>query len=275
MNTSDKMEGLILNLPDYISNNISDINLKSQIETELKINPVFKNEHDELVKTFSFLNSSELESPSENYFNNLPVKINERISAGENSGKSTIASYLDRLSTLWKILIPAIPVIIIAVVLMNRPDTNESNISKENVQTEITKDMTAEENKNSTENKTEELKTESNNNNSNSEVQLPGSGITQTHSPDIRLKKNKTNPGNIKGKINLNQTENQFASSTQESLNNLISENTEATEEETAESDEDVFYTGDNTEEDLEDEFFDMPQDQQQEIINNLKKTQI
>ncbi|MEO8210921.1 MAG: hypothetical protein ABI840_10190 [bacterium] len=265
-------EELIQSLPDFITNKISDINLKSEIENELRINGDFKLEYNELKSTLGFLNSYDFESPSESYFNNLSVKINDRI-----NNENITESFWKRLSLVWKILIPVIPVIILAIVLFSnlKEEKSTSGISENEInKTEITKEKI-----NSSENKTEITKTE---NQINSNKEKPNAEeIKRNENSTLKLKKFNSN---IKSRQSseknpdkdLRDEKNESDMGEDVSLNAELSDNIEMSDEEVSENNEDVLFSGDNIgEETLEQEFLTLPPDEQQEIIDNLNKAQI
>ena len=114
MNKQYDKEFLYHNLPDYILSKISDQDLISEIKSEIEINPEFKNEYDEMLGAFKFLDSARLDSPDEIYFNNLSVKINDRIF------KEKIPfNIFDWPVMKWKTLIPLSLFIIAAFLIFN------------------------------------------------------------------------------------------------------------------------------------------------------------
>jgi len=114
MNKHYDKEFLYHSLPDFILSKISDQDLISEIKSEIENNPEFKNEYDEMLGAFKFLDSAELDAPDESYFNNLSVKINDRIYK-----EKIPVNFLERLGLLWKLLIPASLVIIAAFTIFN------------------------------------------------------------------------------------------------------------------------------------------------------------
>jgi len=105
-------EFLYHSLPDYILSKISDKDLISEIKMEIENNPEFKNEYDEMLGAFKFLESARLDSPDEIYFNNLSVKINVRIFK-----EKITFNFFDWLGLKWKTLIPVSLAIIAAFVI--------------------------------------------------------------------------------------------------------------------------------------------------------------
>ncbi|MBK8554090.1 MAG: hypothetical protein IPL53_24795 [Ignavibacteria bacterium] len=125
MNTKYTKEDIIHSLPDYVSDNIEDSELIKEIENVINTDNEVKNEFIEISNTMNFLNSADLEHPGENYFNNLSVKINERIHENLNPG-----SILDRLSLLWKILIPAFSVLLISFLFLSNRNSDNTEFTK-------------------------------------------------------------------------------------------------------------------------------------------------
>lgn len=132
MNSKNKysFEDLKFSLPDYINNRIEDKELKEALDKELLTNFDLQNELEEIQNTLNFLGAAEFSNPGENYFNNLSVKINEKIDITLNK-----ESWWEKLSLAWKILIPAVPAAILIVILLSNYPGSESQkneIAKEN-----------------------------------------------------------------------------------------------------------------------------------------------
>lgn len=108
----ENINELSLNLPDYIEGKIEDNSLKKRIEEELNTNDMFRAEYEEMKSAFSFLGSTELEAPPAAYFNNLLPKINERISARDETKEESV---LQKILSYWKILIPVLPLVLIFI----------------------------------------------------------------------------------------------------------------------------------------------------------------
>lgn len=125
MNKHYDKEFLYHSLPDYILSKISDQELISDIKFEIENNPEFKNEYDEMLGAFKFLDSARLDSPDEIYFNNLSVKINDRIYK-----EKIPVNFLERLGLLWKLLIPASLVIIAAFTIFNLFINNKEELTQ-------------------------------------------------------------------------------------------------------------------------------------------------
>lgn len=114
MNKKYSKEELYHSLPDYISGKITDPGLISLIKNEIEVNPEFREEYNDFSDAFNFLDSAQFESPSDNYFNNLPVKINELI----NQEKQP-ESFFEKLFIFRKLFIPAGIAIITAFILIS------------------------------------------------------------------------------------------------------------------------------------------------------------
>ena len=117
-------DDLLMALPDYargadVGNELEEL-LRKKIETDAS----FKEEYEAMSRTFNFLSKAEFSEPPDHYFTNLQARINEKI-------PSTVKeSWWERLSVGWKVLIPAIPVIIaLMIFLFNRDDSQEKIIA--------------------------------------------------------------------------------------------------------------------------------------------------
>lgn len=257
-------EDLVHSLPDYISGRIDDQNLLREIESEIINNPEFKIELDELKSTMNFLNSAELESPDEIYFNNLPVKINERLLQE--------GSYWHKLGAFWKILIPAISVLIIAVILYN-VSTNEPVIV---ATTENENNITV-----TAENKDAVAK---------NEIQTKQNNLTQVdqnakdknelgaENKKVYISKNlnrKKNPALTQKDIKQNEPYAYIPPGIEKASANMIANNYETAEIENPDIQEDVLYSEDSDDYNIEEEFQELTPEQQKEILEDLNNTQI
>jgi len=270
MNTKYNIEEIKHNLPDYISNNITDKELIGAIENELKLNSELRSDLLELKNTFGFLETSKFEAPPNNYFANLPVKINERIYSNEAG-----TSFLDRLSLFWKILIPAIPVIILITFLLFNSSKNDTN----EIQTTNT-----DPNKNELPlKKTEPVENKSNVvdevQNKDSKDQTPLKEIVKQNNniskTTRKLQKNDLNEDQtiIKEYVTVEIPE------IKAQLGELLADNREIIEDSNSEEEVDVMYSGEDDDESevesLDDEFLNLTPEQQKEIIDNLLNAQI
>ncbi|MEO8446166.1 MAG: hypothetical protein ABI528_01655 [bacterium] len=263
MKTKYNMEDLVHSLPDYISDKISDDTLIKEIESEIENNSEFKCEYDDLKKTFSFLKTAELESPNENYFNNLSVKINQRI-----DNENVAGSFWQRLSPVWKILLPAIPIIIAALLLFNifRNETTETRITGNEIKTTppVEKKVEAvspkEELRDNSlaENETQVKESPVNIGKSYKEKYtkslLANKDLTTERSPEIGLRGSGVDLMSIAKNVN----------------QNVLADNIESTD-----NDDEMLYPSESDEETLEQDFYDLTPQQQKEILDDLKNTQI
>ena len=225
-------------IPDYINGNIDDKEVLSVIENEININPEFKKIYENFRNTLNFIHSVNVSEPPDYYFNTILPRINNRIDARSKSGFSLI-SYLRNIRSHWKYLIPALPVILILLIyrisfykITNIADSSE-NYSNKNTENGVimNKDM----NDNSHVNESEDI-VQRDNDQSNSEIN------TFNTLKSKKVKNNEQNKfNNIEENIIENSEETDFFSKDEEELNNL------------------------------ENEFLELNEESQIEILNNLK----
>jgi hypothetical protein len=117
-------DDLLMALPDYARGADVGKELEALLGEKIKTDALFKEEYEAMCRTFSFLSKAEFSEPPDHYFTNLQARINDRI-------PSTVKeSWWERLSIGWKVLIPAIPVIIaLMIFLFNRDDRQEKIIA--------------------------------------------------------------------------------------------------------------------------------------------------
>ncbi len=131
LNKTYSREELIQSIPDFISGKISDSGLSNEVRKLIETDSEFKNEFEELRKTLSFFAVSEFPEPPDNYFNNLSVRINERLNpvsaVSENNG---IFQYF---SKIWKYVIPALAVILIALFFVLKQENSDPVISNSDI----------------------------------------------------------------------------------------------------------------------------------------------
>lgn len=261
MNSKFNKEDLKFNLPDYILKKIGDSELVSEIENELKVNSEFKKEYEELKRTFNFLNAAEFENLSESYFANLPVKINRRLETKDS------LSFWKKLSMFWKILIPSVPIILIAIFLFN--NFSEDNIDqslrnkiKENKSVESHDTNESNPTNNEDKNKIENKETVNIN-----EKKQDSNDLAKVNK---FIKKNNKNYKSIrKNKVDAITEENEDITD----LLNPFADNLD--DQETDEDEESLFYSTDDDTETLENEFLNLTPEQQKEILDNLNQAQI
>lgn len=104
---------LLYSLPDYITGELNDDDIKEKIEARLLTDSSFREEYDSLKSTMNFLTQSELESPSEVYFANLQANILSRVHAKK---EKRVESLLVKLAGYWKVFVPALTVCVVLVI---------------------------------------------------------------------------------------------------------------------------------------------------------------
>jgi len=274
MKTKYNLEEIKCNLPDYISNNIADKELICSIEKELKTNSELREDLEELKSTFGFLKTSGFQVPPDNYFANLPVKINERIQTTE-----VDRSFLDRLSLFWKILIPAITVILIVILLFNSSKNDTDKIQTTNA--DSNKNELRQKKPEPVENKNN-VSNEINGNDSKNKIPLTKIVKKDNNIPKTFRKLHKNNveedQNNVENQSSIKEYESVVIPEIKEQLSELLADNIEIIEDSNSDERVDVMYSGDDDEnevESLDDEFLNLTPEQQKEIIDNLLKAQI
>jgi len=120
MKNKYKNEELLESLPDYINNTLDDKGLKKAIQMEIDTNPDFNKEFDSVYSTIKNVNRFSFTEPPESYFNSLLTIINEKIYK-----KSDAFSFFKSFSTLWKLAIPIVTIIIFFISYKTFFKTNE------------------------------------------------------------------------------------------------------------------------------------------------------
>lgn len=257
-------EDLIHSLPDYVSDNIEDNELVKEIERVINSDNEVKNEFIEISNTMNFLNSAELEHPGENYFNNLSVKINERIHENANRG-----SIHDRLGLLWKILIPALSILLISFLFLSNRNTDNTELA-----TAVeTKQLSAADNK-------------------ENEIKVPVQKINEaelnTHTEKTTASERKQiHRGNKKERFTdqiftegngIDNTLSKFKiiSDTEEdeTFSAIMAEGTDVSYNYDEEAEEDILFINDD-EDNFEEELMEFTPEEQKEILENITKSQI
>ncbi|MCI0472514.1 MAG: hypothetical protein L0Y76_02920 [Ignavibacteria bacterium] len=220
MNTNNKNSDiLILSLPDYVTGDELETDIREQIEKRLKNDKSFYAEYLRIKETYEYMKDVETDAAPENYFSSLLPRIHERIEL--TSPRKSILRYI---IGSWKIAVPALTVILL-IMIFNKSDKieNINGVPGINHQTEtIPADSNIKE------------KTEV-----NTYIPEEETVVTETLSVPVRQKT-----------VNTVNTENVNF------LNEQIFSETETEEE---------FY--------YEDEFLNMSESEQNELINNLKNT--
>ncbi len=270
MKTKFSKEDLVYSLPDYISDKSMDKELSDLIRNEIENNAEFKNEFDELRSSMNFLKTAKLESPGDSYFNNLSVRINDRVNAVTNE------NIWNRISIFWKILVPALTIILIAVFYY----TNfKSNYKPENqvVQQEQKNNPQLSEKQNQNNDGNKNLLSQQN---SDEQLSTKKSSVKESNENVSYIKKYKKSintPGPLKAN-QIIQPDQPTQPVIQENMNSdLIADNVDKSEGAVNDADEDLLITKDNPEEDnnLDDEIKDLTPEQQKEILETLSKSQI
>ncbi|MEO8666334.1 MAG: hypothetical protein ABI462_12645 [Ignavibacteria bacterium] len=277
MNTNNhyNKDDLFHSLPDYISSNVGDKNLISEIEKEIQQNPEYKREYENMKHTFGFLKSVEPEGPGESYFNNLSVRINERVSR---------KSIWEEISLFWKILVPVISIIIIAILLYNNSGSDKTkNQITDNKNTKVeTKEKIdgAQNNKVETKEKINESQNSKVNTSQKETVTLTGDKNPELHTisksrnakekfgETLKSKDGIVNFDDLSVNVGHVKADDNFLSPS-----NSIVENTD--EIVSPENEDDLLYINDSEDDDYEDEFLKLPPEEQREILKDLNKSQI
>ena len=122
MNTKYTDEDLLMALPDFARGAELDEELEALLRKKLDADDSFRNEYQNILKTFRFLSQAKFSEPPDHYFSNLSVKINERIETA--SG----VSWWEKLGLFWKILIPVLPVLIVMLLYFFNREDNSNNM---------------------------------------------------------------------------------------------------------------------------------------------------
>ena len=116
-------DDLLMALPDYAKGSDVGNELEALIRKKIETDASFREEYEAMSRTFNFLSKAEFSEPPDHYFINLQARINDRLPL------SVKESWWERLSIGWKVLIPAIPVIIaLMIFFFNREDSREKII---------------------------------------------------------------------------------------------------------------------------------------------------
>ncbi len=265
MKAKYNQEYLLHSLPDYINNKIDDNELISEIERELQINPDFKNEYTEISNTLSFLESAELESPNENYFNNLSVNINKRLNPEE-----ITESIGYRFGLIGKLLLTFIPIILIAFFIYKSAGVNSPEISIS--QNKLENSVPVEKDQ-------PEKITGENNLNKAEEPKVVKDELTNKHKTQKIHEKKRTNEvlnlyieKNSEDIILTPEVVESAEDEEDEMLTNFMADNSPDSPD--TEPEEEILFPrddGDNYEEEL----LDFTPDEQKEILENLNNSQI
>lgn len=250
MNTDNKYtdEELLHSLVDFADGKELEDGLKREIEKRIAIDESFRSQYDEIRKTLNFLSEAKFSEPPEHYFNNLPVRINERLYA------PATGSFWERLAPVWKILIPAIPVIAaLLIFLFTRDDRNEKTIAVDTGRKTVEETL---------KNDPPPAKTQT------SDLEEEERPVETQTTDEPAVRKKQTSWRYEVDDYESGQTE----SNRSDLFDNLVADNID--EEESGSQDESsiLLNTAEN-EEPAEDEFMELTPEQQAEILNILKNS--
>lgn len=238
-------EELLENLPDYVNNKIDDGKLSEAIEYEILSNTDFKKEYDSVSSTLNSFNKIEFSEPPDNYFNTLLPKINERIY--DKRGKFII---IKKFSTLWKYAIPVAAIILFFIgyktIFRNNDYINNLNNDSHIVLNDF--------------NYSNEKRNDSS---VNSEEKA-------TMENTVIIEENSEVTNEIKKSGNYQKTglEKINSSKIEENINAFL----DLTENST---DEEVFFTNDDDDANIEQDFEKMNKEEQNELISKIKNSNL
>lgn len=137
MNSKLNIEEIQLMIPDYISGELSDAE-RALVERAMDESAELRQFYSEMKETFDFVSSVKFTEPAPQYWNSLLPKIHEKIELRAEKGFSW-----DKVSAIWKVLVPIAAVILIALVYYivkpsNTQLTEEKKI--ENIKKDSSKD---------------------------------------------------------------------------------------------------------------------------------------
>jgi len=137
MNSKLDIEEIQLLIPDYISGELSDEE-KALVESAMKESAELRQFYSEMKETFNFVGSVKFTEPAPQYWNSLLPRIHEKIESREAKGFSW-----DKVSAVWKVLVPIAAVILIALVYyIVKPSNTQLTEDKkiENIKKDSSKD---------------------------------------------------------------------------------------------------------------------------------------
>ncbi len=127
-------EELLHSLPDYITGELDDENLRGQIGARLLTDSSFREEFDSLKSTMNFVRETELQVPSEVYFANLQANILSKVHTEKETHE---VSFLGKLAGYWKVVVPALTVCVVLFIYMRNINTTQLPVSDKKPQTII------------------------------------------------------------------------------------------------------------------------------------------
>lgn len=292
MNTKYNNEELLHSLPDYISDNLIDPGLKEAIELKINSDPDFKMEFSGLKETLNLLQTESFELPSDTYFNNLSVRINEAI------GKDTPAlTFFERIGISLKIALPALAVFLIITTLIiyntsfnensdkgkisdTKTDLTGNTESGKNISSDKNSDLSAAENDLTEQNVSELKESKTIYKNLNPVRHFKNGSLSQnTEGFDKFSIKEETgllkNKEKITDSLKTNSNENLLLSDNSNDKVNISdnkkqNDNSENTE---SEQEDEILISGDTDDDFLEEDIFELTPEEQKEIVEYLKKS--
>lgn len=290
MNTKYNIEELLHNLPDYISDNLSDPDLKEAIELKISSDPDFKMEFTRLKETLNFLQTESFELPSDTYFNNLSVRINEAIN------KETPAlTFFEKIGIFMKIALPVLAVFLIItfLIIYNASFNENSDKSKitdakteETGITESGKDKTSDKKSDQSAAENDLKKQNGSELKENKTIDKIPDPVRQFKNRSLILNKDNSDKFSAtEESVNLKDDET-FTNSIKDNDNLMFSDNSK-TKENISDNDEnnynpenilteqedDILILSDTEDEFLEEDIFELTPEEQKEIVEFLKKS--
>lgn len=164
MNSKLNTDEIKFMIPDYITGMLNDTE-RALVDDALKNSSELKDFFNEMKDTFELVSSVKHTEPAPQYWNSLLPRIHDRIESRESKGFSW-----DKVSALWKVLVPIAAVILIAVIYyIAKPSNTQLTEEKkteqikknEQIKNDTSKDENNSKKENTEQNKiTEDKKTE-------------------------------------------------------------------------------------------------------------------
>ncbi|HMQ80484.1 MAG TPA: hypothetical protein PKE39_14175 [Ignavibacteria bacterium] len=155
MNSKLNIEEIQLMIPDYISGELSGKE-KALVDSALKESAELRQFYSEMKETFNFVSSVKFTEPAPQYWNSLLPRIHEKIESREPRAFSW-----DKVSAIWKVLVPIAAVIFIALVYYIVKPTNTQLTEDKKIEN-IKKDSSKDNDNNPKEEKQVEKQNENN-----------------------------------------------------------------------------------------------------------------
>lgn len=119
---NNHFDELLYSLPDYITGELHDENIRKKIEAKLLTDSSFREEYDSLTTTMNFIQETEFEPPSEVYFANLQANILSKVHKENSAEKQSVFA---KLIGYWKVAVPALTVCIVLFVYSQNMNTTQ------------------------------------------------------------------------------------------------------------------------------------------------------